>query len=251
MKGLYNFRQTSDWVKQYVRILIKECRRIGGAARADGRPFRALDIGCGHGIGRSMELSQLVAAEVDELWGLEPDPTATPPGGIFQHYQNAPMETADLPREHFDLAYSFMVMEHVAAPQEFVQAVHRCLRPGGTYLFITVNSAHYFTIAAKTMKRLRIDEAMLRILRGRQEVAEYHYPVQYRFNRPAVIDRSARGIGFEPPEYAFLEEEGPKPYMVGPLRPVWALLMGKRRVYRNPRHLLTMIVRMNKTTAHR
>ena len=75
--------------------------------------------------------------------------------------------------------------------QGIMRAVHRCLRPGGTYLFITVNGAHYFTIAAKTMKRLRVDEVMLRILRGRQEVDEYHYPVQYRFNRTSVIDRAA------------------------------------------------------------
>lgn len=234
----YNFQKTSDWIQLFVRLLIKECRRIG-------RPVRALDIGCGYGIGRSMELLEAAKAEIDELWGLEPDPAVKHDTVLFANFQNSTMEQATLPENYFDIAFSFMVMEHVADPVRYLNAVNRCLKPGGTHFFITVNGHHYFTRIALTMKRLKIDEIVLRILRGKH-VDEYHYPVQYRCNKPRVIEALAARTGFEKPEFVFVEEDGPKPYMPGPLRPIWALLMWKRRVLRNPRSLLTLIVRMKK-----
>ncbi len=234
----YNFRQTSDWVKLFVRLLIKECRLIG-------RPLTALDIGCGYGIGRSIDLLRAAKAEIDELWGLEPDPAVKHDTTLFAHFQNATMEEAKLPENHFDLAFSFMVMEHVADPERYLRAVNRCLKPGGTHFFITVNGHHYFTRLALLMKRLKLDEIVLRILRGKH-VDEYHYPVQYRCNKPRVIEQLAEQTGFEKPQFVFVEEDGPKPYMPGPLRPIWALLMWKRKVMRNPRSLLTVVVRMKK-----
>ena len=58
------------------------------------------------------------------------------------------METADLPENYFDLAYSYMVMEHVADPVGFLKALVKCLQPGGVYVFLTPNKRHYFTITA-------------------------------------------------------------------------------------------------------
>lgn len=238
MKPHYNFRRTSDWVKQFVRLLIKECRSLP-------RPSRVLDIGCGVGIGRSIDLLKAVRCEVDEFWGLEPDPSVKGDPEIFSSFQNATMEDATLPENYFDLSFSFMVMEHVADPERFLRAVHRSLKPGGEHFFVTVNGHHYFTHIALAMKRLKIDEMVLRILRGKH-VDDYHYPVQYRCNKPAVVEKYAERLGFEKPEFVFIEEDGPKPYMPGPLRPIWSLLMWKRKVVRNPKSLLTMVVRMKK-----
>ncbi len=237
----YNFRRTSGWQALFTRLLIDECRNRT-------RPLAALDIGCGQGIGRKPHFTAEVRNVVDDFWGLEPDPSVSPPEGLFDHYQNALMETADLPDNHFDIAYSFMVVEHVADPHAFLHAVSRCLKPGGVHFFITVNGAHYFARCAAAMKALRLDEVTLRLVRGRQEVDEYHYPVQYKLNRPRVIDRHARDAGFEPPEYAFVEERGPEPYMRGPLRLAWHALNLKRRLHHDPRALLTMYCRMRKAT---
>lgn len=233
----YNFELTSDRRRVFARLVIKECQRIGPSCRV-------VDIGCGRGIGREVRYQQAIRPHVGELWGLEPDEGVQPGDGLFDHYQHALMETAELPEASFDLAYSFMVMEHVADPGSFMRAVHRCLKPGGVYLFMTPNAGHYFTILARAMHGLRIDELMLRVLKRGEELEDYHYPVRYRFNRPRDIDRWAGRLGFEQPEYVFLEAEGPRPYMRGPLVVPFHVLAAKRRALKNPHCLLTLACRM-------
>ncbi len=239
LKGQYNYRQTSDWVRLFVRVLVKEVRALP-------RPRQVLNIGCGHGIGRSIQLSQAVHRECDEVWGLEPDPSITPEPGMFANYQTASMETAKLPPDYFDLAFSFMVMEHVETPEDFLRRVATCLKPGGEHIFVTVNARHYFTKCALFFKRTGLEERALRVLRGKQTVEEYHYPVQYKCNDRTVIDAFAARTGFDKPEYVFVEEFGPKPYFPLPIRPIWWALAQKRAIIKNPDNLLTMICRMRK-----
>lgn len=235
----YNFRVTSNWQALFTRLLIDEARSIDG-------PVAALDIGCGKGIGRKPHYTAEVRNVVDEFWGIEPDANTSPPEGVFDHFQHALMETAELPENHFDLAYSFMVVEHVADPHAYMSAVARCLKPGGVHFFITVNGKHYFARIASLMKAMRLDERVLRLVRG-EVVEEYHYPVQYRMNTERQIDRVARETGFADPEYVYVEEEGPRGYFPGPLRPIYHALNYKRRKIRNPRALLSLICRMRNT----
>jgi len=235
----YNFRQTSDWQAMFVRLLLDECRRVGPSCRA-------LDIGCGHGIGRKPAYTSAVRDAVGELWGIEPDTGEMPAAELFHNFQHALMETAKLPEAYFDIAYSFMVVEHVEHPEPYMRAVARCLKPGGIHFFITVNGAHYFALAASTLRKVKADEFVLRTIRGKQEVSEYHYPVQYRMNTPRAIDRVASATGFDRPEYVFIEEWGPEPYMKGPLRLAWHAMNAKRRMIRNSRSLLALYARMRR-----
>lgn len=237
----YNFRNVSARDLLFVRLLLKEIH-----SRA--HPAHALDIGCGTGISTGKQntlLLQAIADHVDELWGIEPDTTIEPTHGLFTRFQHALLEDADLPENHFDLAYSFMVMEHVADPERFLKAVHRCLKPGGVYLFITPNGHHYFTRIAGTLKKLKLDELILRLLRG-HTVEDYHYPVQYRCNRHADIHRLATASGFNTPQIACVEITGPKPYLPGPLRLIWWLMMKKRDLIQNPKILLNLYARLQK-----
>lgn len=237
----YNFRNVSDRARLFVRLLLKEL---------DGRdgPVRALDIGCGNGISTGRDAHgylQAIHRRVDALWGVEPDETMTPTHGMFTRFQHAMLEDADLPENYFDLAYSFMVMEHVADPERFLSAVHRCLKPGGVYLFITPNGAHYFTRIAGLMKKLRVDELVLRLLRGKS-VEDYHYPVQYRCNRASQITPIARAAGFAETRIACVEINGPRPYFPGVLRPILWLMMGKRKLLKDPAALLNLYARLEK-----
>ncbi len=242
LRDSYNFQTTTCWQRTFLRLLAAEADRL----RSESGTVRVLDIGCGNGIGRRPHWTAAVREHFDELWGIEPDPSIKPQEGVIDHFQTATLETADLPEGYFDLSYSFMVVEHVADPHAFLSAVQRSLRPGGVHFFVTVNGHHYFAKMAKFMKAMKIEDAMLRVLRGKQTTDSYHYPVQYRMNRPSQIDRLAREHGFGNPEYAFIEEDGPKPYLRGPLKPFWSLMMAKRRRIENPRQLLTMYCRMRK-----
>lgn len=233
----YNFRKTSDWVALFIRLVVDEVRGLG-------RPATVVDIGCGSGIGGDLDRLRPIRAAAQTLWGVEPDEHAPVPPGVFDEVRRADLEGAELPEGHFDLAYSFMVMEHVRDPAGFLQQVRRALKPGGTHLFITINGRHYFGRVARAARALRIDEHLLRVVRRAEDVDRYHYPVHYAFNTPDVIDRHARLAGFDQPEYIFLEQDGPIDYMRGPLKPLWQALQWKRMVVRRPESLLTMIVRM-------
>jgi SAM-dependent methyltransferase len=206
---------------------------------------RVLDIGCGQGIGQRLDFEQAVRANVDELWGIEPDEAERPAPGRFDHHQHALMETAQLPADYFDIAFSCMVMEHVEDPLRFMRALARCLKPGGVYLFVTPNIRHYFTRTAALLHALHLDEMVLRFI-NRQGYEDYHYPVRYRFNSERRIGAVAAQAGWSPPEYAYIEADDPVGYMRGPLRPILHLLSLKRRLIRNPRSLVTLVGRLTR-----
>lgn len=238
----YNFRLTSDRRGVIARLLHREFERI--RTERPG-PVRVLDIGCGRGIGRNAGYTRAIGANIDEFWGIEPDQSAAPPEGVFDHTLHAPMESADLPESYFDVCYSVMVMEHVADPEAFLKAVARCLKPGGVYLFTTPNGGHYFTITASLLHRLHLDEAILRLLLGETK-DDYHYPVQYKANSARRIRRLAARTGFSEARFAYVEAEGPTGYMRGPLRPLLHLLRCKRRIIHHRAALLTLIGRMRR-----
>jgi len=237
----YNFERTSDRSRVFARLLLKECRKRPA-------PVRVLDIGCGRGIELSVDLQWAIREHADELWGIEPDSTLSPANGLFTNYQSAVMETAELPEAYFDIAYSFMVMEHVSDPSRFMQAVGRCVTPGGVYIFATPNRRHYFTRIAATLRALRLDEAVLRMVRP-DEIDAYHYPVRYKFNDEKRITAGAIQAGFARPEFVYLEERGPRSYFPGPFRLIFHALAAKRRLIRQPNALVTLVCRMTRTGA--
>ncbi len=234
----YNFRNTSNIRHVFARMINDECDRRSGSVRV-------LDIGCGRGLGREVGYQWAMRPHIDEYWGIEPDPSIKPEAGLYEHFQHALMEDADLPEAGFDVAYSFMVMEHVADPRAYLQAVRRCLKPGGVHFFITPNARHFVTRCAIFLHKIGLDEIVLKLIK-RGEEGEYHYPVKYLFNREQDIDRHARDNGFEPPGYVYLETEVPRGYLKGPFSLVIPFLEWKRRTFRNPRSLVTLICRMEK-----
>ena len=126
-----------------------------------------------------------------------------------------------------------------------MRAVHRVLKPGGVYLFLTPNGNHYFTRISGLLHTLKLDEIVLRLLRGKT-VDEYHYPVQYKFNRPDQIHPIVERLGFDTPEYVYAEITGPTGYFPGPLKAALWLLMKKRQLIRKPELLLEMYTKIRK-----
>lgn len=235
--GEYNLLNVSSYSRVLANLIVEELR-------ARGNDCRVLDIGCGCGIGREVGYQWAIRQHAGELWGIEPDQTIQPAPELFDSFQHALMETADLPEASFDVAYSSMVMEHVADPESFFSALRRCLKPGGAYLFATPNAQSFVPWATKLCHRLGIDEWSIRLLRGKQQVEEYHYPVQFLSNTSHQLDALARAHGFASPQYAYVEGTGSYSYFRGPLRPLKAALLFKRRRVRRPDRLATLLCRM-------
>lgn len=246
LKTAYNFHKVSDRRRLFANLVCRELEAL------DTSPKRVLDVGCGRGLGRdpakaTMYLRQ-IAQKTDELWGIEPDADIEPEPGIMTRVIHAPMETADVTPEFFDVAFSFLVLEHVQDPLGFFKAVHRTLKPGGVFLFLTMNSRHYFTRTAKLAHAMKIDELALRLARGKRG-HDYHYPVAYRCNSPEQIDPFAQEAGFDPPAYVYEEANGAESYFRGPLRPIFWAGQFKRRVFKIQHHLLNLIGRIEKPSA--
>lgn len=238
--GQYNLLNFSCYARVLASLLLGEIKNAPG-------PARVLDIGCGRGIGRQLQPQQEIHEAADEFWGIEPDTSVQPVDGLFDNFQHALLEDAELPENSFDLAYSSMVMEHVADPDAFLGALHRCLKPGGVYMFVTPNAMSITPRAIKFCHDCHIDEFVLRLLKGSQQVDEYHYPVQFKFNTPRSINGHAERQGFQPPDYCFIEGNGVRSYFPGPMRLAYHLLLAKRKLIKTPRRLATMICRFKKS----
>lgn len=234
----YNFRNVSERRRVFSNLIVEDLQ-----ARYKST---VLDIGCGRGMARDSDWQWAIKPHVENYWGLEPDPNVIPEEGLFDQTQNTLMENATLPPNSIDVAYSWMVMEHVAQPNAFCETLFDTLKPGGTYYFATPNIRHYFTFTARFLKQLKVDEAVLGFLRKQEQLDEYHYPVQYKFNSETQIAKVAQSVGFSPPQFAYVEVEGPIQYFPGPTKSIFHLLAWKRSKFKIANRLLTMIGKLTK-----
>ncbi|MGI9429993.1 MAG: class I SAM-dependent methyltransferase [Bythopirellula sp.] len=245
----YNLLKISSYGRVFCNLILDEINqrsKSSDGTSSDGTSCNVLDVGCGHGIGRRVSLQREIRQKCGEYWGIEPDQGVTVEDGLFDNFQHALMETAEVPENYFDVVYSSMVMEHVEYPDAFLQAVQRCLKPGGVHLFLTPNAKSFVPWVTRICHSLHIDEFVLRLVRKSQQIDEYHYPVQFRCNTPQQVTEHAFPLGFLEPEFAYIEGNGSRGYFPGPLRLVYAGLMLKRKLIRNPRNLVTMICRLTK-----
>jgi len=207
---------------------------------------RVLDIGCGKGIGGFLEYTRMIAEVSGEVWGIEPDESITDEAGLFTQFHPHLLEEAPLPDNTFDVAYAVFVLEHVCDPERFFSTIYRVLKPGGSFFAITPNASALFGRTSRILNRLKLDEFVLRTLKGREVVESYHYPLASRCNSPDQLRDVASRVGLSEPEILFFQFAGTEGYFPGPFILFYKLLMLNRKLFNNPASLDSMICRITK-----
>ena len=103
--------------------------------------LRALDIGCGGGF-----LAEEFAALGCQVTGVDPSPVSIGVArahaagrGLHIDYRVGAGEDLPVPGAAFGLAYCCDVLEHVSDLDRVIAETARAIRPGGLYLFDTIN----------------------------------------------------------------------------------------------------------------
>lgn len=112
-------------------------RRFGAAPAG----LRVLDIGCGGGF-----LAEQFAALGGQVTGVDPSPASVSTArahaagrGLRIDYRVGAGEELPVPDAAFDVACCCDVLEHVADVDRVISETARVLKPGGLYLFDTIN----------------------------------------------------------------------------------------------------------------
>jgi SAM-dependent methyltransferase len=165
-------------------------RKIERAVRQRVRPgLCLLDAGCGRYAERLIRVCPGAARAIGvDLVEFTPDALAAP--GIELH--RGDLGALPLPDSSVDLIYSVSVMEHLENPATVYREVHRVLRPGGQFLFLTPNLWDYASLAARIIPN-RLHPWIVRRTEGRLEADTF--PTHFRSNTPVAVRHLAREAG--------------------------------------------------------
>lgn len=154
-----------------------------------------LDAGCGRTapvlasyVGRA---KRLIGIDVVDFRDVRP--------GIEVH--KCDLAHIDLEDACVDIAMARSVMEHVQDPLRVYGEVHRVLRPGGHFVFLTPNLWDYASLIAKVVPN-RLHPAIVARTEGRE--AEDVFPVCYLTNTRRAVSRWADRTGFDIVKFDYL-----------------------------------------------
>jgi SAM-dependent methyltransferase len=145
-----------------------------------------LDAGCGHGAPLLLKLAPFVSRAIGV------DACSCDCSGI-EYFQRDLADTG-LPDQSVDLVVSRSVLEHLSMPEDVFRELHRVLRPGGRFVFLTPNRWDYASLAALAIPN-SLHPKLVRLLTDRKECDTF--PTFYRANTTRAIHRLAGQCGFE------------------------------------------------------
>jgi 2-polyprenyl-3-methyl-5-hydroxy-6-metoxy-1,4-benzoquinol methylase len=156
---------------------------------------RVLEVGAGsHQSGDLLP----VLARHPHLVAIDPDDSVLRNPVAHERLVTDVQEYAASEPEPFDVAFAVYVLEHVADPEPFARACRTLLRPGGSFLALTLNVHHYFGATTWTLSRLRVEERVLHRLVGANghRHPHHHFRTEYRLNSARALARTAEAAGF-------------------------------------------------------
>jgi 2-polyprenyl-3-methyl-5-hydroxy-6-metoxy-1,4-benzoquinol methylase len=150
-----------------------------GMVRSD-TPLRILDVGCGTGLNAA-----LLAERGHDVYGIDLSPVAIEKfhaKGLQGSVINIEAGPIPLPAESFDLVYASEVIEHCVDTIGFLRNLGTVLKPGGTLLLSTPNSAFW---AYRLMALVGLT------------VGEFQHPGHVRFFSNRSLSATISKAGFD------------------------------------------------------
>lgn len=178
-----------------------------GCAREDLQPLagrRALDVGCGAGL-----LAEPLARLGAEVVGIDATPENiavardhAAAGGLAIDYRAGGIEGLDA--APFDLVTCMEVIEHVAAPDDFVRHLARRLAPGGLLILSTPNRT-----ALSRLAMITVGEGLKLIPRGTHDWRRFLTPeeVDALLDAHGLATVRRAGLSFSPAQGIVLSED--------------------------------------------
>ena len=155
-----------------------------------------VDVGCGRG---APVLRKLTGRAV-RLVGVDLVPFTETIEGIELHNG----DIASMPflaAGSVDLVCCRSVMEHVTDPERAYAEIHRVLKPGGHFVFLTANIYDYASVAAMLIPN-RFHARIVRLTEGRAE--EDTFPTAYKCNSKRKIRQLCDRHGLSIAEFHYL-----------------------------------------------
>jgi SAM-dependent methyltransferase len=110
-------------------------------------------------------------------------------GAVLYDGISLPIET-----DTFDVCVARWVIEHIAAPQSVLNEIARVMRPGGRFVFITMNAWFYAGVLARIVPN-RLHGPIVKWATGRE--SRDTFPTYYRANTRRRLRRLLHEAGFK------------------------------------------------------
>ena len=155
---------------RYIRDMIDQHWQVDECSRQPLEGKSALDVGCGAGL-----VTEPLARLGAQVTGIDAAPEVIAVArdhaagqGLEIDYRNAAMEEIG---GQFDLVTSLEVIEHVAEPQAFLNAIAKRLAPGGLLILSTPNATGWSKLMMITLA-----EGLGRIPKGTHDFDKFIAP---------------------------------------------------------------------------
>jgi 2-polyprenyl-6-hydroxyphenyl methylase / 3-demethylubiquinone-9 3-methyltransferase len=170
----------------YMRQVIEHDLKLEPAS------LRALDVGCGGGL-----LAEEFARLGFQVTGIDPSAGSLEvarqharAAGLDINYQPGSGESLPVPDAEFDVVYCCDVLEHVDSVEATLSEITRALKPGGVFLYDTINRTRLSRLLYIKMAQDWKSTAW----------AEPGLHAWDHFIRPGELDASMRHAGLRPGE---------------------------------------------------
>lgn len=182
------WRASGDQLEELVRSYVTPSAQV-------------LDLGCGRG-----GVVELFWRDVKLAAGLDPDA----PSLTEYHTPGLPVirgrgEKLPFVDQSFDLVVCLWVLEHLESPEDVLGEVHRVLRPGGHFVFLTPNLRNPLLLLNRVAKGLpQLQRRVVPWIYGRVEADTFR--VRYRANTERALRALAARSGLEVAELRVISD---------------------------------------------